>query len=597
MSLAERSSRYDRALAAVVLGSAVVYAIIVSGFFPDGAGLLGDDYEYFLPTLLAGKYWVAQNGLFAMPRFTPAFCGGLPLLANPQSVFYSLPQALALVADPVASLLVTTLVFAGIGSAGTYALLRRRFGASAPAAALSAVIFLFNGFLLHRMAAGHLTYHVFGLVPPLCYALLTPLESGAGPRRLVLRRTAGTVAAAAAILAYFVYAGAPNILVPLGMTCVAVWLLHALIRPPVASFWLAGFVATAIAAAAAAAKLAPAVVFLHYFPRTHELMLFDNPLYYGAVFAGFFLPSFLPDQLGFLDRHELEFGVGLVPFLLLLAAYDRRRAIGVRPRRSLAAWTKLAALVLVLAVPIALNCGVPAYATWLKSLPYIGNNVILVRWFYIYLMPLIIGAGLALDFVFPLPAQRSRAALAGVLVTVLQSAIDARPVYAIWPYDPSPIVTADQMLRSSGVPPAIGAIGGPGVFSRRDDGLVEGQSSFPCYEALFGYHLEDFPPRLELGPVLSKVPGGRHLRNPACYIYGPENGCVPGATFTLAERQEERAFAAYRPFAFVLPFWQSAADWLSASGLAMIVLVMGVALFPAGHQRSTARAASSPAAE
>jgi hypothetical protein len=574
----------DRALAAALLGAAVAYMVIASGFFPDRAGKLGDDYEYFLPALLAGKYWIAENGLLAVPRFSPAFCGGLPFLANPQSLFYSVPQAFSLLADPIASIFATTLVFAGVGAAGTYALMRRRFGVSAQAAGLSALLFLFNGFLLHRMAMGHATYHAFGLAPVLCYALLTPLDGASGALWLALRRAAGPMAVAAAILAYFVYAGAPNALVPLGITVVMVWLLHALTLPPATSFWFVGLGAGAIGAAAAAAKLVPALVFVDHFPRTHELVLFDNPLYYGGVFVGYFLPSFLPDHLGFAGKHEFEFGVGVAPFVLLLAAYDRYRATRRSGRPAGATYGKLAALGFLVAVPVVLNFGGgPAYAAWLKSLPYIGDNVILVRWFQIYLMPLIVGSGLALDFAFPGPAQRSRAALAGVLVTVLQSAIADRPFYDIAPYDPAPIMVAAQALQSGHAPPAITGIGGAGVFGQRNDGLASGQSGFPCYEPLFGYHLESFPAGL--------VPGEGRLRNPACYIYGPENDCVPGATFTEADREDEAAFADYRPFVFVLPGWQRWADWVSATGLAAIVLGLGIALVPSRRRDPVVRPA------
>ena len=51
---------------------------------------------------------------------------------------------------------------------------------------------------------------------------------------------AGPVAAASAILTYDAYAGALNIAVPLGISCVVVWLIHALLRQPVAAFPILG---------------------------------------------------------------------------------------------------------------------------------------------------------------------------------------------------------------------------------------------------------------------------------------------------------------------------------------------------------------------
>src|SRR6266536_3780640 len=60
----------------------------VNRLLPTADGMLGHDYSYFLPYLLSGVQWIYQNGWFAIPYFTPDYCGGIPWLANPQSVFY-----------------------------------------------------------------------------------------------------------------------------------------------------------------------------------------------------------------------------------------------------------------------------------------------------------------------------------------------------------------------------------------------------------------------------------------------------------------------------------------------------------------------------
>ncbi len=564
-----------RLLVGGVVAAATAYAALAISYFPDARGKLGDDYEYFLPLLLAGKYWIAENGLLTPPIFSPAFCGGLPFLANPQSIFYSVPQALALLTDPVRSFLGTALIFAAVGAVGMFALMRRRFAVSVPAAWLSAIIFLFNGFLLQRLAIGQVTYHALGLAPLLCCLLLTPL----GPETTFLRhglRAAGPIALAAAILAYCVYAGAPNMLVPLGIACVAVWLMLALVRRPMASFWMIGAAAVVLGATASAAKLAPAAAFVLNFPRAQEIVILDNVFYLvHVVFIGFFLPMFLPERIWVVGAHEFEFGVGLVPFVLALAAIDRRGVrnlfrVGNRFKALL-----LMALGLLLAVPIWLNYGGPEHAAFLKTLPYIGENVILVRWFFIYLMPLVVGAGLALDYVCRLPGQRYAAALAGVLATAVVPLIADRPYYDHLPYDPTEVMAADEALRTGGPVPAITRIAAR-EFGGRNDGLAAGESAHPCYEPLFGYQLQSFPPRLTAGPILSGIPGGRHLRNPACYIYGPENGCRPGADFADTQRPEESAFAAYRSFPYVVPAWQLWANRISLVGLAAILLGCGV---------------------
>lgn len=63
-----------------VLVSVGTYAVFAGTFFPGPPGRLGHDYEYFLPLLLAGEYWLAGNGPLIAPRISPAFCAGLPAL-------------------------------------------------------------------------------------------------------------------------------------------------------------------------------------------------------------------------------------------------------------------------------------------------------------------------------------------------------------------------------------------------------------------------------------------------------------------------------------------------------------------------------------
>src|SRR5262245_37248573 len=108
----------------VISTGALVY--VASRMMPTGEGYLGHDYGYFLPYLLSGMAWAHQNGWLEIPHFTPDFCGGIPWLANPQSLFYSIPQVLTVaLADPVTAVRWSLLLFATIGAGATYILFRR----------------------------------------------------------------------------------------------------------------------------------------------------------------------------------------------------------------------------------------------------------------------------------------------------------------------------------------------------------------------------------------------------------------------------------------------------------------------------------------
>lgn len=580
--------RLDAAVSAVMLAAGAAYIPLAAQFFPSPPRLIGHDYEYFLPLLLAGRYWIARNGILAIPYFSPAFCGGLPFLANPQSIFYSAPQLFSLMMDPVRAFLATTILFAWLGGLGTFLLMRQRFAASLPAAGLAAVVFMCNTFLLHRMAVGQITYHVIGLVPLLCHLLLTPLQRSADRRAIA--RAAGAAAGSAMILAYVVYAGAANIAVPIALTAAAVWLLHALLRRPVPSFWLLAPAAAILGGALAAIKLMPALVFIHQFPQPEPLWIWSHPgEEIRTLLAALFWPGAIPNLPG---QEEFDYGVGFIPPIMILAGLAAALARGAwRCRPRLSAWLKLGALGLILAVPLWLNCGGPHFAAWLKTLPYLGENHVLLRWFLIYILPLGLAAGLILDYWTDAAETRGVVALAGIVATVAFISSAGQPYYLRQPqdiaralaadhgripklisemiYNTHPVLTADRALREYGHVPAIVGIGGSTV-PRRNDALVKGLSAYPCYEPLFGFRLQNFP--TTLGP-------GSALRDPVCYLYGPENDCRPGDPFPRSAAPAAAAFAAYRPFHFVLPLWQILSNSMTLAAAAVTILGLALAFW------------------
>ncbi len=138
--------------------SSAALLVVLTRLVPNATGLLSYDWGYFLPYLATGVGGMHLNGLGVVPHSTPNFCGGIPWLANPQSLFYSLPRFLALFFEPLTAIKLTTFICATIGATATYyALLRQCFRTSVYAAALGFARFQLNGFLLFRIVVGHLT--------------------------------------------------------------------------------------------------------------------------------------------------------------------------------------------------------------------------------------------------------------------------------------------------------------------------------------------------------------------------------------------------------------------------------------------------------
>lgn len=558
---AARLSR-GQALAPLAVFAILLVAFhgIFGAFFPNRGGGLGHDYSYYMPILLAGEYWRQTNG------------------------FWSLPQFLTAWVDPLAALYLTFLVFAAAGFWGFYFLARRGFDAGMAAALLGAVLFMFNGFFVHRMLIGHITFHGVMLVPWVTLALLGGKVSDEGirPRCLVPGLLAGLCGA------YWLYAGMLHLIIPSVLAIGCLILMRQLRRP---LSWRAiatrAAVAAGVSAGLGAFKIVAALSFMQHFPRTdyrlpgvdsaaHALYLLAQTLFFAPAGIAELIAPDLRQVQWRLDRHEFEFGVGVVPLLALLAAAWcwRARPIG----RSARLWMGVSAMLALLAIPLAVNVYSPDWNAFLKRLPLLGASSNLFRWYFVYVPVCAMATVVVLQ---RLPARiRAPLAAAGIALTLLGNGFADRRFYASESYDPAPVTQGWLALRQSGAVPVIRAVGDGGSPGKRhfpNDPLVSGVSGFPCYNPVFGYRLENLPVKqLREGPIDRVDQGRLNLKNPACYVFPEANGCEPGDHFRQAERAELLAFASYRPMAFEQPTAQRVAEGISAITL---VFCLGVVLW------------------
>ncbi len=587
-----------RRAATLLAGSLLlaIYLAVYLRYFPNANGDLGQDYWLHFPNLLAGYYWYLENGVWAVPWFTPAQCGGFPYFPDPNVAYYSVPQFLVFLMPPLAALRLTFALFAGFGLASAYGLMRSSFGASRSAALLVGGLFLFNGFYTYRMIAGHLTFHAFDLLPALAWALLPAPDSAA----LSVRAIAARVIAAALILCYMFQTGMVHGIPPAMLSVVILMLVHGLSFGWRPGTWGLAAGAALLALALSSAKLAAELALLANFPRDH----YPLPGYDGllkmvwAVFQSLF--GFAPDGADvlvngviLLRRHEMEYGVSIAPLALILIA--ARAALAPRPpgqgKAELDGVRLVAygAIAFLLIAPMAINLYQPAWNAFLKSLPYFANSSSLVRELCAYILPVVVIAGLCLDRIAPpkLRGLSGRPGMAAIALGVmaLQNIATPKDYYAAQDYPPEQIEAAYVRARASAAPPPIVAV------SNRIYALVAGESQLTCYQPLFGYWLEDFPRApLRPGPVTSLADGAFNLKNPACYLFANENACRPGDPFQLAQESELEAFTHYRPFAFTFSSAQAWADrlnWVAAiATVGLFALLTLSALARRGKARS-----------
>ena len=542
----------------------LAFRVMTRNFFGERVGA---DFGYFLPWLLSGYFWFLHNGL-SIPWFTPALCAGIPHFANPQSLYYSVPQLLTFVTDPMTGIAMTTWLFAFIGFSGMW-LLASLYTRTASICLFAALAFTFNDMFLWRTYVGHLTFQPFMLLPLVCYLLLREEQPAKRWLDAIL---------AGALLAYFIHAGAGVLVVPVG-ACLLLVLL-ALGRGT--ELWLRLGVALLSGSLLAFVKLVAVAYFMAQFPRT----LYPLPGTDG-ILASIELTVralVLPPDASTIDRlvvhHafliepvELNYAVGVVPvFVLLLCGL---LSVGnVSRLRPTWKWFPIAVL---LCLPIALDIYQPTWHAVLKALPYFGNVSSLFRWNLIYLLPAILLCVRLLDAVRG-GANRFAPIAA---IAVIPGAFTYAPHY-LQPYDPSSIV-ASWHLADAGAPvPPVRELDEALLNGKRastvgsDDALTHGASQIVCNEPLFGYRLENF--RFDAvfrGPVLGERDGRFNFYMPQCFLFPDANRCEKGDRFEIDRASQLVRLTEYESIDFAMPRLQQIA--MRVSYLAFVLLV-GVAI-------------------
>jgi hypothetical protein len=542
--------------AALWFSAGLLLVLLLAGTFwlrylPGPRGTIGHDYAQVLPALLAGDYFFARNGPFVLPWHSPAFGAGLPYYAHPSSAYLSLPQWLSFAVPPVLALQLTLLASVALAFGGTWLLLRRVFALSESSALLGSTLFALNGFLSARVLIGHLGFHSSATAPLIAFLLLRPLPEEPRRRRL---RVLFDGLCAGLLLAYMFQSGNIYGLPPLLLAVGAIACLAALAGRSTGGFAPRLAFAGLIALPLCLEKLQAGLDYLASFPREgYPLPGARDALVLARIlFSALFLDP--PKELGnagfeglvlALERHEWEFGLSLVPVLLIGLALLR----GVARPRAL----PLLLLVLVLAVPFAFNLHGERWTAFLKTVPILKSSSSFVRWFFAYVPFVAVLAALACERLRPARWPAAPALAASALAAFLLLSED-RGFYAQQPYDPRAIELAWQ-TRSD--PPPIRSVVAPETVDgrlilgvQRNDTLVRGESQLFCYEPLFGYRLEWYPRGpVHAGDVLSSVDGLLNFHDPRLFLRRGPDGRGPGAPFRLEERAELERFLRYEPLA------------------------------------------------
>ncbi len=582
-----------------------VFHGIYGRFFPTSQGTLGHDCSLAFAGMVDGYIWFAKNGWWEVPWFTPSFCGGQPLFADPQSGYYSVLQWLTFITDPLTASYSTLMLFASLGFFGTYLLARRCFALALPWAILAAALYFFNGFLPHRMIIGHMGYHGLTLAPWMALALLTPVASRVS--------TIGIGILAGLIAAYWLQSGLTTLMVPAALSVGLVLLVYRLRQPWPRDLFPRISLAVLVSIILSASKLVASLSFYSHFERTQYLLPgFDNPVF---LLIANLMALFGPSQVAFivgynwlvnsqwtLFPHEWAFGFTLAPLLVLIRARQlaRRKAIielnarmapGANALTHINKSKKVAIYLVIFTIlflPLAFQFYTPELNEWYKKLPIIGATAAPVRWLIIYLPIVPIATVLlASQLMIGHETRVTKLVAFGIMTMLLFTLIEPRWYYRDdQNYNPSDLLTAYGLLREGGANThQIRALNvtvdpkhkDPTPTISGNELFIAGISQMHCYNPSFGYRLEKLPlAGLIVGNVFQEMDGKLNIRNPACFVYPEENRCLPGNRFRIDQRDQAEAFISYQPFPFIKSQRQIIADWVTVGGLVFLFMFLVV---------------------
>ena len=474
------------------------------------AGLMGHDFYHYLARANLGALHFWQNG-FAVPHYTASLCGGLPVFADPQSMYYSIPQWLTFFIDPLLAVLSTHLIFYCLGYWGFYRLLRDVLGAARELSHWGSLAFILNGFSFEHLLVGHLTHHSYLLFPWWIHAVMR--RSGDFWKR---------VGVLSLILIYTFYSGGTHIIV--------VFLAGGLLLLPWCiakksseeklgeTAWLLGLSAALVIAAclpklAASASLSPS--FLH---RPIDASALAVPTLLWNFF--WFDPRSIQSTIPFGAWH---FGpweyVGFVSRLLILGLPVLLLSFLVRITKP-KFWLVLSYI------------GVISLVAWIGAAKHAEKGLWLLQDYHNPIK--LYGAFIPFLILATIGAARWVASLKGAMPTtpwvrvvlfsiasfltlgdfVLGSNyfVSNRLVYGLR-YNPE----IYRQLRHAGRLPEVKTV--TESFGRDIEGIEKGETSLKCFEPMFGYRREVMKAAVQPGSTSAIRDDRFNLTHPGCLVY------------------------------------------------------------------------------
>jgi hypothetical protein len=551
--------------------------MMILGGFPD----LGHDFPFFVPALLEGKWHVLHQGFTPM-YYAPHFCGGSAVYGNPNDIFYSLPQLLVFVTDPMTALLAWVVLAMIAGYVGWQFFGRDVMRMNGAWAHVLAATMTAHGFFAMHAAAGHVQMAGMPLIGWMLWLLLerrtaTGVRERRGTgwshtkRAAVFALISGVIVYSAGYLTMIFFAMTALLLLPLlwiwphavpqrkELVARAAWcgcmaFLVALSKC-VAVFELM----RALPRSATFSSLPSIPAAMHYIVTALWAMPQDEALYAG-------LPSWLLHEYAMFISPAVI--VGMIAGAWMLRKHTRR-------------WDVLLYVMIVASVMILLVGGVPPVPQLLGYVPLMSSMRVSSRFLFVFTLPMILAGIAGLAAASAHVKQRTGNAVAiglAVLTVIMFYAVNARPAAQVWrsmPYAPYAAMM-DAIDNESLLSKPITTV----VYGRTD---FNGTTGMLCNDALLWWDRQKLAV-LRPGPVTNIEDGHYNMIKPACYANDHENRCGGSMLIPVSDKENLERFTRGERTTWRQSVDQHIANWIS---LFALVFIAGALLSPLVLRRKT----------
>ena len=546
--------------------------------------VVGHDYSLALPAVLDSYLHFKINGL-TIQWYTPSFGGGLPAFPNPNNSQFSLWTLFTFLVQPFQAIMLAAILYIILGGLACVYFLRRVIGLGWPASILGMIFFSANGFMLQRLAVGHLGYHMFPLLAIILILWLDPH---------VPKIIAGL--SFALIVAMLIQQSGYTLIIVFGLSLLMALPFLYLKKPDVIS-WKRMIVVFLVGAGAALvislSKLTAVYAFSRSFPRLASdsynvsalrgllgivLQLLGTmnlaPLL-GLIGVD---PSHLPGYLiamsgAFYGYWEFDMSLTPAVFVLIIAGGYRY----LRKPRELAKllltnrkWAAIIMSVLAIWITIEFTLAKGLIYPILHKLPIMSSLHVNPRFAAAFILPLVLMAAILYDSL----TMRFSSKLAWSIFAML-NVLSLVPLVSYFMIKADlqdriyNVTESQEIYRSirSGDPMVItGIVSGVG----NTGALFLRESNLEPYEPIFGYLLENFHPEIHPGSIWEITDGYYNMTDPTGYVFPGLNESRPFQRIPVSEKSELLAFASHKQPNWKLPLYQVVLDWVSGAGFIIV---------------------------